>query len=166
MLFVPAWISTSNCDFHTMTVQPGQDATLMCSNFTSRPAHIRWFKLTSLNSSQISSMKSPDGNVSLFDGFQNGRFNMSSNTSTVFLKINQVNSSDSGLYFCGFNCETNAVIVSATHLMVQGKTVEKCQSVCPDKSWSFIQFSLLQKQSKATETWRLWVWALWLLSSL
>lgn len=133
MLFVPAWISISNCEFHTMTVQPGQDVTLMCSNFTSRPSHILWFKLTSLNSSRISSMTSPVANCVLYDGFQNGRFSMTSNTSTLFLKINQVNSSDSGLFFCGFSCESNAVIVSATHLMVQGKIAEKCQSGCPDK---------------------------------
>ena len=50
---------------------------------------------------------------------------MSSNISTVFLKIKHVNSSDSGLYFCGYYNSRNPVICDATHLEVQGKIVVK-----------------------------------------
>lgn len=57
------------------------------------------------------------------DGFQNGNFEMSCNIFTVFLKIKEANSSDPGLYFCGYYISKNTVIINATYLEVQGKTV-------------------------------------------
>ncbi|XP_073331426.1 uncharacterized protein [Pagrus major] len=115
-----SWISVSVSEFHTVESQPGEEVTLFCSNFTRFPSYIFWFKLSnSTNNSCISYMISSDGNTSFCDGFQNGKFNMSSNTTTVFLKIKQLELSDSGLYFCGFYSNTNSVIVSATYLKVQ-----------------------------------------------
>ncbi|XP_049923947.1 uncharacterized protein LOC126404621 [Epinephelus moara] len=117
-------ISVSVSEFHTVEVQPGEQVTLMCSNFTSFISHIFWFRLTSrANISCISSMSSPDTKASLREGFQNGKFNMTSNTSTLFLTIKPVDVSDSGLYFCGLHPDGKSVIVSATYLNVQGKTV-------------------------------------------
>ncbi|XP_027143854.1 uncharacterized protein LOC104939704 isoform X2 [Larimichthys crocea] len=115
------WISLSVSEFHTVEVQPGEDATLLCSNFTTLMSHVFWFKLDNRhNISCISSMLSHDGNVSFCDGFQNGKFNMTSNITTLFLEIKQVDVSDSGLYFCGNKADGNwPVIVSATHLRVQ-----------------------------------------------
>ncbi|XP_036968553.1 uncharacterized protein LOC119027451 [Acanthopagrus latus] len=113
-----SWISISVADFHTVESQPGEEVTLLCSNFTRFPTHIYWFKLSnSSNNSCISYMLTSDGNTSFCDGFQNGKFNMSSNTTTLFLRIKEVELSDSGLYFCGFY--TNSAIVSATYLKVQ-----------------------------------------------
>ncbi|XP_044039102.1 uncharacterized protein LOC122869830 isoform X1 [Siniperca chuatsi] len=115
-----SWISVSVSEFHTVEVQSGEEVTLMCSNFTSSPSHILWFRLSNRpNVSCISSMVSSDANASFCDGYQNGKFNMTSNTTTLFLKIKQVDLSDSGLYFCGFNSDGNSVIVSATYLKVQ-----------------------------------------------
>ncbi|XP_045921287.1 uncharacterized protein LOC123980785 [Micropterus dolomieu] len=115
-----SWISVSVSEFHTVEVQPGEEVTLMCSNFTSLPSHINWFRLNNRsNASCISAMFSSDTNATFCDGFQNSTINMTSNTTTIFLKIKQVDLSDSGLYFCGFYSNGNSVIVSATYLKVQ-----------------------------------------------
>uniref|UniRef100_A0A8C4IVF7 Ig-like domain-containing protein n=1 Tax=Dicentrarchus labrax TaxID=13489 RepID=A0A8C4IVF7_DICLA len=115
-----SWFSVSVSEFHTVEVQPGEEVTLLCSNFSSLPVHMSWFKLAHRpNASRISSMMSSDANVTFFDGFQNGKFNMTSNTTTLFLIIKPVDLSDSGLYFCGFQSDGNSVIFSATSLKVQ-----------------------------------------------
>uniref|UniRef100_A0A3Q3IHK8 Ig-like domain-containing protein n=1 Tax=Monopterus albus TaxID=43700 RepID=A0A3Q3IHK8_MONAL len=114
-------ISVSVSEFHTVEVQPGEEVTLTCSNFTSFPSHIHWFKLGSgSNTSRISSMFSSDSQALPCDGFPNGKFNMESNNTTLFLKIKPANLSDSGLYFCGFYVGGNPIIASATYLKVQG----------------------------------------------
>ncbi|XP_076581541.1 uncharacterized protein LOC143317326 [Chaetodon auriga] len=111
------WITVS--ESHTVEVQPGENVTLLCSNFTTFPSHIVWFKLANRhNVSCISSMLSSDGNASFCDGFQNSQFNMTANSTTLFLRIKEVDSSDSGLYFCGFYSGGKPVIVSATYLKV------------------------------------------------
>lgn len=66
-------------------------------------------------------MFKPHEPASFCTGFQNGKFEMSTNLSTVFLKIKQVDLLDSGLYFCGFKIDRSPVIVEATDLVVQGK---------------------------------------------
>ncbi|XP_041821619.1 uncharacterized protein LOC121626930 [Chelmon rostratus] len=120
LLCIFCWISVSVSEFHTVEVQPGEDVTLLCSNFSSLPSYIVWFKLANRhNVSCISSMLSSESNASFCDGFKDGKFKMTSNTTTLFLKIKQVDLSHSGLYFCGFNTAGNSVIVSATHLKAE-----------------------------------------------
>ncbi|XP_067379201.1 uncharacterized protein [Channa argus] len=115
-----SWISVSVSEFYIVEVEPGEEATLVCSNFTTFPAHIHWFRLnTGSNYSCISSMGSFGGKATFCDGFQNSKFKMTSNSTTILLKIKRVASSDYGLYFCGFYLEENTVIVHATHLKVQ-----------------------------------------------
>ncbi|XP_047459995.1 uncharacterized protein LOC125019310 [Mugil cephalus] len=115
-----SWISVSVSEFYTVEVQPGEEVTLLCSNFSSIPINIIWFKLVnSTNNSCISYMTSSDKNASLCDGFGTGKFNMTSNTTTLFLNIKPVDLFDSGLYFCGFYQQQHSVIVSATYLKVQ-----------------------------------------------
>lgn len=113
-------VSFSACTFRTVSVEVGDDASLQCTNFSTFPSHIFWFKLTdSSNASEVASMNRHNSDVKLYDGFQNGKFNMSSNSITLILTIKGVNSSDSGLYFCGYRVKRYPVIYSATSLMVR-----------------------------------------------
>uniref|UniRef100_UPI003AAC497E uncharacterized protein n=1 Tax=Centroberyx gerrardi TaxID=166262 RepID=UPI003AAC497E len=115
-----SWIPVSVSESQTVEVQPGGEVTLTCTNISSSPIYSEWFRLG--NRSEpccISSMYKSDDKVWFCDGFQNGKFEMRSNISTLFLKIKQVDLSDSGLYFCGFYRDGSTVIVNATYLKVQ-----------------------------------------------
>uniref|UniRef100_A0A3Q3GB08 Uncharacterized LOC109978674 n=1 Tax=Labrus bergylta TaxID=56723 RepID=A0A3Q3GB08_9LABR len=104
-------------EFHTVDAQPGEEVTLLCTNFTLFPLHITWFRLNSTsNTSRISSLSSADKKASFYGEFQNSSFDVTSNSTHLFLKMKQVDFSHSGLYFCGFTSEGNSVIVSATFL--------------------------------------------------
>ncbi|XP_047448463.1 uncharacterized protein LOC125012520 [Mugil cephalus] len=119
-----SWISVSVSEFYTVEVQPGDEVTLLCSNLTSVPLRIFWFKLVNgPNITRISSMLTSDQNALFHEGFGPGRFHMTSNTTTLFLNIKLVDSSDSGLYFCGLE-EQGSVKVSlmATNLKVEVPT--------------------------------------------
>uniref|UniRef100_A0A3B4GRR6 CD226 antigen-like n=1 Tax=Pundamilia nyererei TaxID=303518 RepID=A0A3B4GRR6_9CICH len=106
--------------FHCVEVQPDEEVTLQCSNLSSYPVHIFWFRSTNRpNASRISSMVSPESNVTFYEGFQNGKFSMTSNTSVLFLEIKQVDLSDSGLYVCGLPSSENSIVYGATNLKVQ-----------------------------------------------
>ncbi|CAK6965332.1 uncharacterized protein LOC128384381 [Scomber scombrus] len=60
---------------------------------------------------------------------------MSSDISTVFLKITQVDSSDSGLYLCGFYLDGNTKL-KGIHLNVQGhsESIDDVDSKCKKES--------------------------------
>ncbi|XP_028419515.1 immunoglobulin superfamily member 6-like [Perca flavescens] len=118
-----SWISVSVSKSWNVEVQPGEDVTLLCSNFSSTPSQIYWFRAVQRSQPRcVSFMFEAPEPARLCDGFQNGKFEMTSDISTVFLKIKQVNSSDSGLYFCGYIITKNPVIVDATYLEVQAES--------------------------------------------
>uniref|UniRef100_A0A8C9X607 Immunoglobulin domain-containing protein n=1 Tax=Sander lucioperca TaxID=283035 RepID=A0A8C9X607_SANLU len=114
-----SWISVSASESHTVEVQSGGDVTLMCSNISSTQTHTEWFRVINRTKpSCVSSMYGSDSEALHCDGFENG-FKMSSNISTVFLNITRVNSSHSGLYFCGFNQSNHIVLGNAIYLQLQ-----------------------------------------------
>uniref|UniRef100_A0A3B4ZSI3 Ig-like domain-containing protein n=1 Tax=Stegastes partitus TaxID=144197 RepID=A0A3B4ZSI3_9TELE len=93
----------------------------MCNNYSSSAMNIFWFRMTNgPNISSISSMFNSDSKASLWNGFQNGNFIMTSNITNLFLKIKSVDVSDSGLYFCGCCPYGVSALVSPTYLKVQG----------------------------------------------
>uniref|UniRef100_A0A669CRG7 Ig-like domain-containing protein n=1 Tax=Oreochromis niloticus TaxID=8128 RepID=A0A669CRG7_ORENI len=120
LLYTFSWISVLALEFNYVEVQPGEEVTLQCSNLSSYPVHLFWFRKTNRpKASRISSMTSPDKSASFYEGFQNVKFNMTSNTSVLFLEIKQVDSSDSGLYFCGDPKNEKFIVYGATNLKVQ-----------------------------------------------
>uniref|UniRef100_A0A4W6CWC1 Ig-like domain-containing protein n=1 Tax=Lates calcarifer TaxID=8187 RepID=A0A4W6CWC1_LATCA len=122
------WISVSVSETQTVEVQLGQEVTLLCPNISKHRTQTEWFRLVKRTEvSCVSSMRWSDGKVSFCDGFQN-RFEMSSNITTVFLKIKRVDFSDSGLYFCGFYIYAHTVISNTIHVNVQGNG-ESCSEV-------------------------------------
>uniref|UniRef100_A0A3B4XU97 Ig-like domain-containing protein n=1 Tax=Seriola lalandi dorsalis TaxID=1841481 RepID=A0A3B4XU97_SERLL len=112
--------SLSVSEFYTVEVQPGEEVTLLCTNYTTSPTQMIWFRVVKrLKPHCVVSIFKPSESASYCGGFQNDRFDVTSNISTVFLKIKQVDLSDSGLYFCGYSINKNPVIVGATYLEVQ-----------------------------------------------
>uniref|UniRef100_A0AAQ5YSP7 Ig-like domain-containing protein n=1 Tax=Amphiprion ocellaris TaxID=80972 RepID=A0AAQ5YSP7_AMPOC len=127
-LFLSCWISVSLSEILTVEVQPGEEVTLMCNNFSSSPSNIFWYRLTSGASVSCISYITSSDKALLCDGFQNRNFIMTSNITNLFLNIKSVDVSDSGLYFCGCCKEGFSALVSPTYLKVQGKIAVKCFS--------------------------------------
>uniref|UniRef100_A0A671XXS3 Ig-like domain-containing protein n=1 Tax=Sparus aurata TaxID=8175 RepID=A0A671XXS3_SPAAU len=120
-----SWISVSGSESHTLEVRTGDEVTLLCSSLATSPTQREWFRVVNRTKPHcISSVYGSDSKVSFCDGFQNGKFEMSSNVSTVSLKIKQVDLSDTGLYFCGFYIKTHTVISTATYLNVQDDSLD------------------------------------------
>ncbi|XP_071394165.1 uncharacterized protein [Centroberyx affinis] len=132
-----SWIPVSVSESQTVEVQPGEEVTLMCTNISSSPIYSEWFRLGNRSEPHcISFMYKSDDKAQFCDDFQNGRFEMRSNVSTLFLKIMPVDLSDSGLYFCRFDIDEDTVNVNATYLKVQGSGEfdDEVDGLCKKKS--------------------------------
>ncbi|XP_044039069.1 uncharacterized protein LOC122869811 [Siniperca chuatsi] len=116
-----SWISVSASESQTVNVQPGEEASLLCSKTFESDSVALWFRVVNrTKASSISTMTSSTNEPVYFDGFKNGKFEMGSNTSAVSLKIKRVDFSDSGLYFCGFYT-AGRTILSVIHLNVEAE---------------------------------------------
>ncbi|XP_029943803.1 uncharacterized protein LOC115385858 [Salarias fasciatus] len=111
----------SGLKIRSVEAQPGEDVKLLCSNFSTIPVRITWFRVTNTSHLyDIASMFESQKDMKNGEGFPKEKFVMSSNMSVVFLTIKTVNVSDSGLYFCGYYISRSPVITEATHLEVHG----------------------------------------------
>ncbi|XP_045919702.1 uncharacterized protein LOC123979731 [Micropterus dolomieu] len=112
--------AASASESQTVEVRPGEEATLLCANISRSTTHTFWSRLVNRTKiSCISSMYGSNSKASSCDGFQNGKFEMSANISSVFLKIQHVDISDSGMYFCGFYIDGHTEI-NVKYLNVKG----------------------------------------------
>ncbi|XP_040887436.1 uncharacterized protein LOC121177254 [Toxotes jaculatrix] len=104
------WICVSVSETQTVEVQPGQEAKLLISNISKKETVTFWFRLINRTRvSCISVMSRSNSKAEFCDGYDQRKFEMTSNISTVFLKIKEVDFSDSGLYFCGFNNDARPI---------------------------------------------------------
>ncbi|KAM9335412.1 uncharacterized protein ABDE67_020387 [Symphorus nematophorus] len=129
-----SWTSVSVSGSQTVEVQPGQDVTLPCNIFE-HDTVTYWFRLINSTNPSCISVKDRKCVITYCTGFENGRFEMSSNNSTVSLRIKPVDLSDSGLYFCGFS-KSGGPAFGVIHLKVKGKneTHDDMDSKCTRES--------------------------------
>ncbi|XP_074518423.1 uncharacterized protein LOC141784486 [Halichoeres trimaculatus] len=124
LLFNLGWVSVSK--YQTVELWSGEDAKLLCTNFSTSPTLIYWFKLVNRSHPLcISHILQPLEPARFCSGFLHGKFEMTSNMSTIFLDIKEVDLSYSGLYFCGFYLSGNPVVVSTTFVDVQEAWIER-----------------------------------------
>ncbi|XP_042258249.1 uncharacterized protein LOC121890056 [Thunnus maccoyii] len=123
-----SWISVSLSESHTVEVQPGENVTLQRTNISNIQSKTTWFRLVNRTKASCISTMYSSKTVQYCDGFQNGKFQMSSNISTVSLNIKEVDLSDSGVYFCGFYINGQTVL-SVIHLNVEGSDDESYDDI-------------------------------------
>ncbi|XP_047448406.1 uncharacterized protein LOC125012472 [Mugil cephalus] len=112
------WFSVSGSEVQTIDIQSGQNVTLTCPNVNQYDTVIMWFRVVDQTSDGYICTMDPSGKVTTTsDQFRNEKYETSSNSSSVFLTIKSVDSSDSGLYVCGIIRAGN-LLLSRTHLKI------------------------------------------------
>uniref|UniRef100_A0A671XXD2 Ig-like domain-containing protein n=1 Tax=Sparus aurata TaxID=8175 RepID=A0A671XXD2_SPAAU len=125
------WIIETLSQSQTVEAQHGEEVTLQCNNIYNNGAVIFWFRLISC----VVVIINYGGKGKVCDGYEKDKIEMKSNISTVFLNIKNVDSSDSGLYYCGFYMNS-IPILTPIHLKVNGKMTVFFSLVL------FVQFAL------------------------
>ncbi|KAM8747666.1 uncharacterized protein AB9X84_015608 [Acanthopagrus schlegelii] len=98
-----SWISASVSQYQTVEAQPGEEVTLQCNYINTYKTQTFWSRL--VNRTEISCVVvtfTYGGKGTVCDGYEKGKFEMKSNVHTLFLNIKKVDSSDAGLYYCGY----------------------------------------------------------------
>lgn len=104
--------------------EPGKEATLTCSR-TCQRCQTFWFKwVNGTNAVCVSVTTEDEAHPAYCEGYKSGKFVMTVENSTVFLKIVSVDLSDSGSYFCGFYTE-GLLNFTGVQLNIKGKTKYK-----------------------------------------
>ncbi|CAI5672363.1 unnamed protein product [Oreochromis niloticus] len=117
--FFSGWIAVSGSEFQTSEVQAGENVTLQCTKISKSFVMTFWFRLVSRTTVSSIAVMLKSTSVNYNAEFQNGKCEMTQNTSDVFLKIKQVDVSESGLYFCGFLSE-GRLNLTVMQLKVEG----------------------------------------------
>ncbi|XP_050931604.1 uncharacterized protein LOC127143266 [Lates calcarifer] len=121
MLCSLSWISVSVSESQTVKAQPGQEVKLLCPKIFTYKTVTFWLRVVNrTNMSCISVMSGSDSKAEYCDGYEAGNFEMSSSSSTVYLKIKRVDVSDSGQYFCGFYTNGRVNFTESQYLKVGG----------------------------------------------
>uniref|UniRef100_A0A8C4F5Y0 Immunoglobulin domain-containing protein n=1 Tax=Dicentrarchus labrax TaxID=13489 RepID=A0A8C4F5Y0_DICLA len=114
-----SWISVSGSESQTVEAQVGEEVTLLSTNMSKYDSVTFWVKLVNGTKASCITVKITSDNAVVYcDGFSKEKYEMTSNISTVFLKIKHLELSDSGLYFCGFY-ESGRPNFSVIHLHVK-----------------------------------------------
>lgn len=121
---VSGWIAASGSEFQTSEVQAGETVTLQCPRIYTYDVTTFWFRLVNGTTVNSIAVKPVASIVKYNTEFQTGKFEMTKNTSVLFLKIKQVDVSDSALYFCGYFSE-GRLNLSVMQLKVGGKIIVK-----------------------------------------
>uniref|UniRef100_A0A3P9BGB7 Ig-like domain-containing protein n=1 Tax=Maylandia zebra TaxID=106582 RepID=A0A3P9BGB7_9CICH len=124
-LALSCWIAVSGSEFQTSEVQAGENVTLQCHRIYTYDVTTFWFRLVNgTTANSIAFKQASSSNVNYNAAFQPGKFEMTKNISALFLKIKQVDVSDSALYFCGYFSE-GRLNLSVMQLKVGGKIIVK-----------------------------------------
>ena len=141
--FVSGWISASVSQYQTVEAQPGEEVTLQCNYINTYKTQTFWSRL--VNRTEISCVVvtfTYGGKGTVCDGYEKGKFEMKSNVYTLFLIIKKVDSSDAGLYYCGYFM-SGILIMTPIHLKVNGKITVffSFSSLCSVRSFLLILYN-------------------------
>ncbi|XP_051231369.1 uncharacterized protein LOC127349551 [Dicentrarchus labrax] len=118
-----SWISVSGSESQTVEAQLNDTVTLLSTNMSKRSTRTSWLKLVNGTKASCITVMINDEVQHCGDGFRKGKYEMTSNISTVFLKIKHLDLSDSGLYLYGC-CESGQPNFNMINLHVKGGSDE------------------------------------------